>query len=74
LTKVRDDFRLRSTYFKGEVKGDSVILNGFGFGHGVGLSQDGAIAMSKSGFVYDEILRFYFQTVELESMVYWQSI
>jgi stage II sporulation protein D len=74
LTKVRNDFRLKSTYFKGEIKGDSIILNGFGFGHGVGLSQDGAIAMSKSGFTYSDILRFYFQMVELESLVYWQQI
>jgi stage II sporulation protein D len=70
LTKVRNDFRLKSTYFIGEVKGDKVILNGFGFGHGVGLSQDGAIAMSKSGFNYNKILRFYFKMVELESLNY----
>lgn len=70
LTKVRHDFKLKSTYFKAEIKADKVILNGFGFGHGVGLSQDGAIAMSKGGFSFREILSFYFHSVELESLEY----
>jgi len=68
LTKVRHDFKLKSTYFKAEIKADKIILNGYGYGHGVGLSQDGAIAMSKRGFDYREILKFYFQSVELESL------
>tara|TARA_R110002050_G_scaffold18186_2_gene53246 strand:+ start:1047 stop:2162 length:1116 start_codon:yes stop_codon:yes gene_type:complete len=72
LTKVRNDFRLKSTYFRAEIKDDKVILNGFGFGHGVGLSQDGAIAMSKKGYSYKEILCFYFQSVDLESLQYRQ--
>jgi stage II sporulation protein D len=72
LTKVRNDFKLKSTYFKAEIKGDQIVLHGFGFGHGVGLSQDGAIAMSKQGFAYKEILCFYFQSVDLESLQYRQ--
>lgn len=70
LTKVRNDFKLKSTYFKAELKDDKVILRGFGFGHGVGMSQDGAIEMSKRGYNYREILNFYFQAVELESLLY----
>jgi len=73
LTKVRTDFKLKSTFFKAEVKADKIILQGFGFGHGVGLSQDGAIAMSKNGFTYQEILSFYFQSVDLESLKYRQQ-
>ncbi len=70
LTKVRHDYKLKSTYFKAEINGDKIVLQGFGFGHGVGLSQDGAIAMSKKGFKYREILNFYFNSVELESLKY----
>ena len=70
LTKVRHDFKLKSTYFKAEIKADKIVLHGFGYGHGVGLSQDGAIAMSKKGFSYQDILSFYFQSVELESLGY----
>lgn len=67
LTKVRHAFGLRSTYFKVEEDGSEVVLKGKGFGHGVGLSQDGAIEMSRRGYLFPEILRFYFQSVELES-------
>lgn len=33
---------------------------GRGWGHGIGLSQNGAIAMANEGFSYDEILMHYF--------------
>ncbi|WP_421754529.1 SpoIID/LytB domain-containing protein [Croceimicrobium sp.] len=67
LTTVRHDFKLRSTYFTIELDGDDVLLKGKGFGHGVGLSQDGAIEMSKRGYGYQSILCHYFFEVELEN-------
>ena len=42
------------------------ILNGKGWGHGVGMSQNGAIGMAKEGFSYDEILKWYYNDVEIE--------
>jgi stage II sporulation protein D len=38
---------------------------GGGFGHGVGLSQTGAVGMAQKGHTYDEILRHYYRDVEL---------
>jgi stage II sporulation protein D len=38
---------------------------GGGFGHGVGLSQTGAVGMAEKGRVYDEILRHYYRGIEL---------
>ena len=38
---------------------------GGGFGHGVGLSQTGAVGMAEKGATYDEILRHYYQGIEL---------
>ncbi len=70
LTKVRQDFRLRSTYFKVELDGDEVVLKGKGYGHGVGLSQDGAIEMSRKGYGYKSILMHYFQEIEFEHFHY----
>lgn len=70
LTHVRRDFRLRSTFFDVDQKGGEIILKGRGFGHGVGLSQDGAIEMSRLGHSYREILDFYFSGLELESINY----
>lgn len=68
LTKVRQDFRLRSTNFTVDLEGESVILRGNGFGHGVGLSQDGAIEMSSRGFSYQSILFHYYDQIELEAI------
>ena len=41
-------------------------LVGKGYGHGVGMSQNGAIGMAKEGFTYDEILKWYYTGVEIE--------
>lgn len=68
LTKVRQDFRLRSTYFSVDLEGDEVVLKGKGYGHGVGMAQDGAIEMSKKGYVYKAILRYYFSQVDFDSL------
>ena len=38
---------------------------GGGFGHGVGLAQTGAVGMAQKGRAYDEILRHYYQGIEL---------
>lgn len=38
---------------------------GAGFGHGVGLSQTGAVGMAEKGHSYGEILRHYYQGAEI---------
>lgn len=69
MTRVRKDFGLKSTYFTIEPLEDGqLLLSGQGFGHGVGLSQDGAIEMAKRGYSYQQILHFYFSDIELESL------
>lgn len=62
LTRVRVDWQLKSTFFSVRVDSasNSVILNGHGYGHGVGLSQEGAIRMVRLGFSYDSILHHYY--------------
>lgn len=56
---------LRSTFFIINRDGDNITINTRGFGHGVGLSQYGAQAMALHGFKYDEILKYYYQGVEI---------
>jgi stage II sporulation protein D len=66
LTKdIRANFKLRSAYFSVQAKGDNVYLNGKGYGHGVGLSQEGAIQMVKQGYSAFEIFQFYYQDVRI---------
>lgn len=69
LTRVRHHFKLRSTFFEVYEHPDSKItLKGRGYGHGVGLSQDGAMEMARRGYTYREIIDFYYAGVELESI------
>jgi stage II sporulation protein D len=60
LRDIRMKFHLKSTYFSCHEEGDFVVLNGRGFGHGVGLCQEGAMKMAKYGFSYQQIALFYF--------------
>jgi stage II sporulation protein D len=39
---------------------------GGGWGHGVGMSQTGAVGMAERGRTYEEILRHYYRGIELE--------
>jgi stage II sporulation protein D len=63
LTTIRSDLNLRSTFFSVYEKGDSVILKGRGYGHGVGLCQEGAMLMASKGFNYRQIINFYYSGV-----------
>ncbi len=63
LKQIRTDMDLRSTFFSVSVEGDSVILKGKGYGHGVGLCQEGAMVMAQKGFDYRQIIDFYYTGV-----------
>ncbi len=65
LKEVRKDWALNSTFFDIEERGDSVRFIGRGFGHGIGLSQEGAMRMAELGFSYSEILHFYYNDVHI---------
>lgn len=43
------------------------IINGRGYGHGVGMSQWGAYYMSKQNLTYEDILTYYFKNTEVKS-------
>jgi stage II sporulation protein D len=63
LNSLRSDLNLRSTFFSVIPDGDSVILKGRGYGHGVGLCQEGAMAMATGGSSYRQIIDFYYSGV-----------
>lgn len=64
---LRQHFQLRSSFFSvTPTEGrDSVCLNGKGYGHGVGLSQEGAIRMVQLGYSCQDILQFYYNNVSI---------
>ncbi|MCZ8537355.1 SpoIID/LytB domain-containing protein [Paenisporosarcina quisquiliarum] len=49
----------------GEVTGFKT--NGGGWGHGVGMSQVGAVGMAEAGFTYDVILKHFYKGIDLET-------
>ncbi len=77
LKDVRKDWGLNSTFFDiqpapvgytgGSIQlaGDSLLFTGRGFGHGAGLSQEGAMRMAELGFPYSDIIHFYYDDVHI---------
>ncbi|MBO6974704.1 MAG: SpoIID/LytB domain-containing protein [Prochlorococcus marinus CUG1435] len=69
---VKDDIRrvlnfIPSNLFTiNKLNDDLWLLRGGGFGHGVGLSQSGAIEMAKLGFSYEQILNHYYRDAKLK--------
>ncbi|MDR1171870.1 MAG: SpoIID/LytB domain-containing protein [Bacteroidales bacterium] len=65
VRQIRTDWQLRSTFFSIAVEDGNVVLRGRGYGHGVGLCQEGAAEMGRRGFKYGEIISFYYKNVNL---------
>ena len=67
-TELRKVLGLRSTNFRVE-KNESGDITFFtiGYGHGVGMSQEGANQMAKSGKKVEDIIKHYYTGVEISS-------
>lgn len=50
-----------------QATGNGYTIKGTGWGHNVGMSQNGAKAMAEKGYTYDQIIKFYYTGVEIES-------
>lgn len=68
MKDLRSHFGLNSTFFDVTTKGNTVYLSGRGFGHGVGLSQEGAMKMAELGYRYREILLHYYREARIEEL------
>lgn len=56
---------LRSSAFKLKKRGGRVVLNGTGWGHGVGMCQSGARSLATQGVSFGEILNHYYSRAKL---------
>ncbi len=65
LRKIREDFKLRSTWFSFKPEGNAIIFIGRGYGHGVGLSQEGAMQMARENHSFIDIINFYYKNVKV---------
>ena len=74
-TILAKDFRskigntlIKSTLFDINCENGNVIISGKGYGHGVGMSQYGAVEMAKKGNTYKDIIDFYFPGTNIEKI------
>jgi stage II sporulation protein D len=67
-TDFRNKLKLRSTNIEIEQEDDKIKITSKGFGHGVGMSQYGALELSKIGYSYDQILKYYYQGTEIKKI------
>lgn len=66
--ELRDEFALRSANFEIEAEGDKISFRVKGYGHGVGMSQNGANEMAQDGKTYTEILKHYYSGVDIVNL------
>ena len=66
--EIRKLLSLKSTDFEIKINGDIISITTKGYGHGVGMSQYGANEMAKSGYNYEEILKYYYQNTEISNI------
>lgn len=59
---------LKSTDFIIIQNGSNIIIKTKGYGHGVGMSQYGALGMAKQGKTYEEILSHYYKDTKIKKI------
>jgi len=60
---------LPSSFFSIDKNGDKFTIYGGGYGHGVGMSQYGAMSLAKDGKTYVDILNNYYKGVTIEKFI-----
>ncbi len=59
------NYKLKSTAFEVSYSDGYFIFTTYGYGHGVGMSQNGANILAKQGYSYEQILKHYFTGIEV---------
>lgn len=61
--------KFKSLNFSIKKENKHIVFTGKGFGHLTGLCQRGAYKMVKLGFIYQDILRFYYPNTQLKRLI-----
>lgn len=64
--QVRETLNLRSTDFQFELVNGEIVATTRGYGHGVGMSQQGAQEMALNGAKAEDIITHYYSGVEIK--------
>jgi stage II sporulation protein D len=60
---------MRSTFVDSiSLAGDSLVMRGSGYGHGVGMCQWGARALAEQGKSAADIVRYYYRNIEIPKL------
>ena len=65
--QIRSAFGLRSPAFTVKAEKDAITFTVTGYGHGVGMSQNGADYLAEKGYTYDKILAHYYQGAQIKT-------
>ncbi len=65
-TVIQSTKLLPSAFFTIEKMGKSYIIEGGGYGHGIGMSQNGANEIAKTGKTYEQILQFFYSGTQVK--------
>lgn len=64
-SKIEELTLLPSAFFVLDKTEDGVKVTGGGYGHGVGMSQNGVKALADLGFHYEDMISYYYKGTEL---------
>lgn len=67
--KLRENilsYKLKSICFDVTYSDGYFVFKTYGYGHGVGMSQNGANILAKMGYSYDQILKYYFTGIDVQ--------
>jgi stage II sporulation protein D len=68
INRQADKEIVYSLMFKVSRQGSLFVIKGRGWGHGVGLCQEGAIEMAREGKTYREILNHYYPGTKIDQL------
>lgn len=68
IRNALSETHLKSSAFDISWEGDTLVLSGKGWGHGVGLCQIGAAVMASRGYGYRQILQHYYPGTEVSAV------
>lgn len=66
--KIRNTFHLKSSDFTIDKNGSDIVFKTKGYGHGVGMSQYGAVYMANNGTNYIDILSHYYKNTNIKKI------
>ena len=59
-------YKLKSASFEVSYSDGQFTFTTYGYGHGVGMSQNGANFLAKQGYTFEDILKFYYPGITVQ--------